>query len=115
MSARAQSVPIDAAQGCAPVFAALGDETRLSLVAKLCERSPQSISRLAEGSNLTRQAISKHLAVLQNAGLVSSIRVGRESRYKFEIGPVDGAKSYLDHVSSQWDQALARLRAFVER
>ena len=115
MSASAQSVPIDAAQGCAPVFAALGDDTRLALVAKLCERSPQSISRLAEGSNLTRQAISKHLAVLQNAGFVSSIRVGRESRYKFEIGPVDGAKSYLDHVSSQWDRALARLRAFVER
>ena len=115
MSARAQSVPIDAAQGCAAVFAALGDEMRLSLVARLSEGSPQSISRLAEGSKLTRQAISKHLAVLQNAGLVSSIRVGRESRYKFEIGPVDGAKSYLDHVSSQWDQALASLRTFVER
>jgi DNA-binding transcriptional ArsR family regulator len=115
MSASAQSGPIDAAQGCAPVFAALGDETRLALVAKLSERSPQSISRLAQGSNLTRQAISKHLAVLQNAGLVSSTRVGRESRYKFENSPVDGAKNYLDHVSSQWDQALARLRAFVER
>jgi len=115
MSAKAKNVPIYAAQRCVPIFAALGDETRLSLIVKLSERSPQSISRLAEGSNLTRQAISKHLAVLKSAGLVSRIRVGRESRYEFEPGPVDGAKSYLDHVSSQWDQALARLRAFVER
>jgi len=99
----------------APVFAALGDETRLSLVLKLCEESPQSISRLTEGSDLTRQAISKHLRVLENAGLVESMRVGRESLYEFKAKPIDGIKSYLDHVSRQWDEALGRLKALVER
>jgi DNA-binding transcriptional ArsR family regulator len=99
----------------APVFAALGDETRLSLVAKLCEGSPQSISRLTEGSNLTRQAISKHLRVLQNAGIVESLRVGRESQYEFKPKPIDGIKSYLDDVFMQWDEALGRLKTFVER
>ncbi|MGH9776710.1 MAG: ArsR/SmtB family transcription factor, partial [Candidatus Acidiferrales bacterium] len=63
----------------APVFAALGDETRLSLVAKLCGGRPQSISQLAEGSNLTRQAITKHLRVLESAGVVRSVRSGREN------------------------------------
>ena len=99
----------------APVFAALGDETRLSLVGKLCEASPQSIAELTQGSDLTRQAISKHLRVLENAGLVASMRVGRESLYEFRAKPIDGIKSYLDHVSRQWDEALGRLKAFVER
>ena len=113
MSASAQSRPTDAARH-APVFAALGDETRLSLVAKLCERSPQSISRLTEGSNLTRQAVTKHLSVLQNAGLVSSIRAGRESQYELKVEPLESIKDYLDDVSKQWDDALGRLKAFVE-
>jgi DNA-binding transcriptional ArsR family regulator len=99
----------------APVFAALGDETRLSLVVKLCEDSPQSISELTQGSSLTRQAISKHLRVLQNAGLVGSVRAGRESLYEFKPKPIDGIKSYLDHVSRQWDEALGRLKSLVER
>ena len=98
-----------------PVFAALGDETRLSLVARLCEGPPQSIVRLTEGSNLTPQAISKHLRVIQNAGIVESVRVGRESLYAFQPKPIDGIKSYLDHVSAQWDEALGRLKTFVER
>jgi DNA-binding transcriptional ArsR family regulator len=99
----------------APIFAALGDETRLSLVAKLCEGPPQSISRLTEGSKLTRQAISKHLRVLQNAGIVESVRVGRECQYEFNPEAIDGVKSYLDQVSRQWDETLGRLKAFVER
>ena len=99
----------------APVFAALGDETRLSLVGKLCEDSPQSISELTQGSNLTRQAISKHLRVLQNAGLVESVRAGRESLYEFRPKAIDGIKTYLDHVSRQWDEALGRLKSLVER
>jgi DNA-binding transcriptional ArsR family regulator len=99
----------------APVFAALGDETRLSLVVKLCEDSPQSISELTQGSSLTRQAISKHLRVLQNAGLVGSVRAGRESLYEFKPKPIDGIKAYLDHVSRQWDEALGRLKSLVER
>src|SRR6266853_765761 len=84
MSGRDRTSLVKARRVHAPVFAALGDETRLSLVAKLCEGSPQSISRLTEGSNLTRQAISKHLHVLENAGIVESVRVGRESQYEFK-------------------------------
>jgi DNA-binding transcriptional ArsR family regulator len=98
----------------APVFAALGDETRLSLVAKLCAGQPHSISQLTEGSKLTRQAITKHLRVLENAGIVHSIRTGRESRFKFDPQPIEGIKQYLDFVSEQWDQALSRLKSFVE-
>jgi DNA-binding transcriptional ArsR family regulator len=98
----------------APVFAALGDKTRLSLVAKLCGGQPQSISQLAEGSKLTRQAITKHLRVLENAGLVRSVRAGRESHFAFEPEPIEEIKAYLDHVSDQWGQALARLKSFVE-
>jgi DNA-binding transcriptional ArsR family regulator len=72
----------------------------------------QSISRLAEG--LTRQAISEHLRVLQNAGIEESPRAGRESRYKFKPKPIDGVGSYLDQVSMQWDGALVRLKTLVE-
>ena len=98
----------------APVFAALGDETRLALVAKLCGGEPHSISRLTEGSKLTRQAITKHLRVLQSAGLVRSVHAGRESRFEFDPEPIEGIKEYLDFVSAQWDQALARLKSHVE-
>ena len=76
---------------------------------------PQSISQLTEGSRLTRQAISKHLRVLENAGLVESVRVGRESQYELRPKPIDDVKSYLDDVSRQWDEALGRLKSFVER
>jgi DNA-binding transcriptional ArsR family regulator len=100
MSARDRRSLATARRVHAPVFAALGDETRLSLVAKLCEGSPQSIARLTEGSRLTRQAISKHLRVLQDAGIVDSVRVGRESQYELRPRPIDDAKSYLDRVSS---------------
>ena len=98
----------------APVFAALGDETRLWLVAKLCGGQPHSISRLTEGSKLTRQAITKHLRVLESAGIVRSVRTGRESRFEFDPEPMEGIKEYLDLVSAQWDQALSRLKSFVE-
>jgi|SRR5580704_15580588 DNA-binding transcriptional ArsR family regulator len=98
----------------APVFAALGDETRLSLVAKLCGGQPYSISQLTRGSRLTRQAITKHLRVLERAGIVHSVRAGRESRFEFDPQPLVGIKEYLDFVSEQWDQALSRLKSFVE-
>jgi DNA-binding transcriptional ArsR family regulator len=98
----------------APVFAALGDETRLALVAKLCGGRPCSISQLTQGSRLTRQAITKHLRVLERAGLVRSVRAGRESRFEFDPQPMDGIREYLDRVSRQWDQALSRLKSFVE-
>lgn len=98
----------------ASVFAALGDETRLALVAKLCLRQPYSISQLTHGSKLTRQAITKHLRVLESAGIVHSIRRGRESLFEFDPQPITGIKEYLDFVSGQWDQALSRLKSFVE-
>jgi DNA-binding transcriptional ArsR family regulator len=99
----------------ATVFAALGDETRLLLVAKLCRGQPRSISQLTKGSKLTRQAITKHLRVLERAKIVHSVRTGRESRFELDPEPMEEIKNYLDRVSAQWDQALSRLKAFVER
>jgi DNA-binding transcriptional ArsR family regulator len=98
----------------APVFAALGDRTRLSLLGRLSDGRTRSITRLAADTRLTRQAVTKHLRVLENAGLVSSIRVGRESRFEYRPEPIAEARSYLDTVSAQWDDALSRLKAFVE-
>jgi DNA-binding transcriptional ArsR family regulator len=99
----------------ARVFAALGDETRLTLVAKLSRGERNSISQLTEGSRLTRQAITKHLRVLQGARIVRSVRAGRESRFAFDPEPITEVRNYLDLVSEQWDQALARLKSLVER
>jgi DNA-binding transcriptional ArsR family regulator len=101
-------------QARAPVFAALGDETRLSLVTKLSGGRPYSISQLTEGSKLTRQAITKHLRVLANVGIVRGVRSGRESLFEFVPEPIEEMKTYLGRVSAQWDQALARLQRFVE-
>jgi DNA-binding transcriptional ArsR family regulator len=101
-------------QSRAPVFAALGDETRLSLVTKLCNGRPHSITQLTEGTKVTRQAISKHLRVLERVGIVRGVRTGRENRFEFDPRPIEGIKGYLDLVSEQWDQALARLKAFIE-
>ena len=98
----------------APIFAALGDETRLLLIAKLSGGQPYSISQLTEGSKLTRQAITKHLRVLESVGIVQSARTGRESLFEFNPQPIEGLKQYLDFVSDQWDQALFRLKSFVE-
>src|SRR5512146_3250428 len=96
------------------VFAALGDETRLALVARLISGEPYSISRLTSGSRLTRQAITKHLRVLEGAGLVHSIRRGRESLYEFDPKPIGELKDYLEMLSQHWDERLARLKTFVE-
>ena len=98
----------------ASVFAALGDQTRLSLVAKLCRGRPCSISQLTEGSRLSRQAITKHLRVLERAGIVHSLRSGRENLFEFDPKPIESIKDYLGLVSAQWDQALGRLKSFVE-
>jgi DNA-binding transcriptional ArsR family regulator len=99
----------------APVFAALGDETRLSLIAKLCGGEPRSIAQLTEDSRLSRQAITKHLRVLEKAAIVHSVRSGRESRFEFDPTPIDDLKKYLDDISTQWDEALSKLKSFVER
>jgi DNA-binding transcriptional ArsR family regulator len=102
-------------QAYAPLFAALGDETRLMLVRKLCSGQPYSIAQLAEGSKLTRQAITKHLHVLEGAGLVHGTRRGRENLFELDPQPIQEIKGYLDLVSEQWDQALARLKTFLEQ
>ena len=98
----------------ATVFAALGDETRLSVLAKLLSGEPQSIARLTEGTHLTRQAVTKHLRVLESAGVVRSTRAGREALFELQPRSIDDARAYLDRISQQWDDALVRLKAFVE-
>jgi DNA-binding transcriptional ArsR family regulator len=98
----------------APIFAALGDETRLALVAKLSNGEPRSIARLTEGTRLTRQAVTKHLRVLEGARIVRSVRAGRESLFELDPESIRQVREYADVVSEQWDQALARLKAFVE-
>ena len=98
----------------APVFAALGDETRLQIVARLCNGGPQSIVRLADGSGVTRQAITKHLHVLSDAGLVRGSRAGRERVWELEPARLEMARRSIERISSQWDLALGRLKAFVE-
>src|SRR5262245_7923979 len=98
----------------APVFAALGDETRLALVVRLCTSGPQSIAQLTEGSEVTRQAVTKHLDVLASAGLVRDARHGRERIWDLDVARLAEARVYLDQISQRWDDALARLRAHVE-
>jgi DNA-binding transcriptional ArsR family regulator len=110
MSRRAEA----ALRAPAPLFAALGDDTRLGLVKRLCGAGPQSISRLSEGSGVTRQAVTKHLGVLLRAGLVRVHRDGRERIYELEPRRLVEAGRYLDHISAQWDDALGRLKALVE-
>src|SRR5260221_8614914 len=98
----------------APIFAALGDETRLSLIARLSRASGQSISQLAKGTKLTRQAVTKHLQILQRVGLVRSVRKGRETLFEFDATPIETMTQYLDLVSSQWDKKLTDLQTFLE-
>lgn len=98
----------------APLFAALGDETRLSIVARLCAAGPQSIVRLTDGTKVSRQAITKHLHALAAAGLVRSTRDGRERIWRLQTKRLADVRAYLDQISTQWDDAIERLRAFVE-
>lgn len=98
----------------APVFAALGDETRLRLVTRLSAEGPLSIARLTAGGAITRQAVTKHLRVLAGAGLARSSQLGRERIWELEPRPLLTARECLDHVSAQWDEALTRLRHLVE-
>jgi DNA-binding transcriptional ArsR family regulator len=99
----------------APLFAALGDETRLSLLARLSAGGPESIARLSASSPVSRQAVTKHLEVLASAGLARSSRRGRERVWQLEPKRLAEAHEALDDISAQWDAALARLKAFVER
>ena len=98
----------------ASLFAALGDETRLDLVARLSSGGPASITRLTTGSGVTRQAVAKHLRVLAGAGLVRGTRRGRESVWRLERKRLEEAQRSLDFISRQWDQSLGKLKLFVE-
>ena len=98
----------------APVFAALGDENRLRLLARLAA-GPLSISRLTDGSGITRQGVSKHLRVLEGAGLVRGSRRGKESLWQLERRRLEEARRSLDLISRQWEEALGKLKMFVER
>jgi DNA-binding transcriptional ArsR family regulator len=97
------------------LFAALGDETRLHIVARLCEEGPLSITRLTTSAAVSRQAITKHLHALEEAGLARGVRAGRESIWELRTNRLANVQRYLDQISQQWDAALDRLRAFVER
>ena len=101
-------------QRAAPVFAALGDEVRLHVVSRLSHEGPLSITRLTEDSGVTRQALTKHLRVLEGAGLVKGERSGRESVWELQTRKLAEAKRHLDAISAHWDETLDRLRAFVE-
>jgi DNA-binding transcriptional ArsR family regulator len=97
-----------------PVFAALGDATRLGLLGRLSAAGPLSITRLSEGTGVTRQAITRHLQALGDAGLVRDARRGRERVWELDLKRLQVARSYLDRIATQWDEAADRLKAFVE-
>lgn len=106
--------PAEAREPAASIFAALGSVKRLDLLSQLGDGREHSITALTDEAELTRQAVTKHLRVLQEAGLVERRRVGRESRFALRPDSLDAAKDYLTRVSDQWDQAIERLRAAVE-
>src|SRR3979490_1871336 len=101
-------------QTYAPVFAALGDEMRLRLVAALCVGGAMSITQLTAGTDISRQAITKHLGVLATAGLVRDVKIGRERLWEFEPTQLDEARRSLEMIAQQWDHALAKLRRALE-
>jgi DNA-binding transcriptional ArsR family regulator len=106
--------PDAALQRSAPIFAALGDATRLHVVSRLSGDGPLSISQLTEGTEVTRQAITKHLEVLAGAGVVRDFRQGRERMWELRTQQLEQARRALDLISAQWDDALERLRAALE-
>lgn len=114
MSRRPRSGASAKLRRSAPLFAALADENRLSLLVKLGEGSLLSITRLAEGSAISRQAVTKHLRIFQEAGLVRGVRRGREVLFRLEPRPLKDAQDALQRISREWDQALARLKSLVE-
>jgi DNA-binding transcriptional ArsR family regulator len=110
-----RSIPAAAKRAdAAAIFAALGDESRLRIVARLCEEGPLSIRRLTNGAKVSRQAITKHLHTLEQAGLARGSRTGRESVWKLRANRLANVQRYLDQISQDWDAALGRLQAFVE-
>lgn len=111
MSPRAAEATL---RDAAPVFAALGDTTRLHVVSRLSSSGPMSITELTEGTRVTRQAVTKHLNVLEHAGVVRGFRQGRERVWELRTRQLEDARRALDLISRRWDEAIERLRAFVE-
>ena len=114
-AAQPETSPALELRDAATVFAALGDETRLRLVAALCAGGTMSIAQLTAGSAMTRQAVTKHLHVLAGAGLARATRSGRDRVWQIDAERLDEARHWLDHIEGQWDEALARLKATLER
>jgi DNA-binding transcriptional ArsR family regulator len=108
---RAKKPPSDSA----PLFAALGDETWLRLVHRLRGGGALSLTEFASDSDVTRQAITKHLHVLENAGLVQSVRSGRQTLWELTPGQLRDAQRFLDEISDRWDQAIGRLKGRLEK
>lgn len=98
----------------APMFAALGDKMRLSLLSRLQDGQPRSVIHLTDGTGLTRQGVRKHLSVLEEVGLVTQKKVGRESRFVYQPCGIEEAKKHLERASAQWDRAMNRLKVLVE-
>lgn len=107
-------MPRKSLAAAAPLFAALGDETRLALVGRLAASGPQSITELTERADVTRQAVTKHLRTLESAGLVRVTRAGRASIYELETARIAAARRHLDAIADRWDAALGRLKKLVE-
>jgi DNA-binding transcriptional ArsR family regulator len=105
---------VTATIAAAPLFDALGDPNRLRIVVRLCESGPSSTSQVTEAVSVTRQAATKHLELLQAAGLVASDRRGRERIWTLQTRPLIDAGDYLTQLSRRWDAAIDRLRAYVE-
>jgi DNA-binding transcriptional ArsR family regulator len=105
---------VRSSRSAAAAFAALGDETRLRLVSRLCDHGQMSIANLTRGAPITRQAITKHLRVMDHAGLVRNTKQGRESYWELDRRRLEEVRRNLTLISKQWDSALDRLRRFVE-
>src|SRR6266404_5003720 len=108
------SLTKSALRNAAPIFAALGDDTRLRLIAVLCAGGAMSIAQLTSGTKITRQAVTKHLHVLADAGMVHDVKVGREHLWEFEPTQLEEARRSLEMIGQQWDHALNRLKSAVE-
>ncbi|HLA13397.1 MAG TPA: metalloregulator ArsR/SmtB family transcription factor [Gemmatimonadaceae bacterium] len=111
---RSRGAPALKVTDAVPVFAALGDEIRLRLLGRLSVEGPLSITLLSEGTGVTRQAITRHLYTLGDAGLVRNARRGRERVWELEVKRLEKTRRYLDQISAQWEDAANRLKAFVE-
>ena len=101
-------------ESLAAIFAALGDPTRLKLVAAICVGGAFSIAQLTANTDISRQGVTKHLQVLADAGVVRDVRSGRERLWQLEPGQIEEAMRTLEVIGRQWDVALGKLKAFVE-